>query len=438
MVKKKTNKELEQKIIELKKDLSNYKLMEKQFHRRMHTFNEGTRKLNFLYSIRDIHYESNKPIEKKIQEMADLIPTAWQYPKITCARLIINDQKYFTKNFKETTWKQSSDIMLNGKSIGTIDVCYLKEKNEIYEGPFMKEERYLIDILSERASRMIAGKMAQDWRRVTEEKYRLLVEGMNDGLGMIEENGLISYVNNRLCKILGYSKDEMIGQPADPFFSYTEKMSKRSTKQNYRVRSPYEIFLKTKGGKNVPAMMSVFPFFDADGNFAGSFEVITDISELRKTEESLKIREKELEDKTVRLEESNAALKVLLEQRDEDKKELQEKVLSNVKVLISPYIEKLEKCRLSERQMGLLSIIKSNLGDIVSPFLRQVSLNYSNLTPSEIQIANLIKEGRTNKEISELLISSIDTIKFHRKNIRKKLGLINQKSNLRSYLLNLN
>ena len=155
------------------------------------------------------------------------------------------------------------------------------------------------------------------------------------------------------------------------------------------------------------------------------------------TELALIERGKELENKTHKLEELNAALKVLLKHRGEDKKELEEKVIANVKKLILPYVEKLNNSRLNDRQIVYLNIIKSNLEDIITPFLHQLSSKYSDLTPSEIQVAELVKEGKATKEIAELLNSSTGSIHFHRNNLRKKLGLRNTKTNLRSFLLTL-
>jgi len=155
------------------------------------------------------------------------------------------------------------------------------------------------------------------------------------------------------------------------------------------------------------------------------------------TELALIERGKESENKTHKLEELNAALKVLLKHRGEDKKELEEKVVANVKKLILPYVEKLNNSRLNDRQIVYLNIIKSNLEDIITPFLHQLSSKYSDLTPSEIQVAELVKEGKATKEIAELLNSSTGSIHFHRNNLRKKLGLRNTKTNLRSFLLTL-
>jgi len=151
----------------------------------------------------------------------------------------------------------------------------------------------------------------------------------------------------------------------------------------------------------------------------------------------LSVANKELGTKTSSLEEANSALKVLLKRRDEDRVELEEKVLSNVKELVVPYLEKLKKTGLDEKQETYLSILESNLNDIISPFLRRLSAKYLNLTPTEIQTANLVKEGKTTKEIAELLRSSKWAIDFHRNNLRKKLGLKNKKANLSSYLSSL-
>ena len=106
-----------------------------------------------------------------------------------------------------------------------------------------------------------------------------------------------------------------------------------------------------------------------------------------------------------------------------------------MKKLVFPYLEKLYNSRLNDRQKVYLNITKSNLEDIVAPFLRQLSLSFSDLTPSEIQVAGLVKDGKTTKEIADLLSSSTGAVNFHRNNIRKKLGLRNTKTNLRSFLL---
>jgi len=152
----------------------------------------------------------------------------------------------------------------------------------------------------------------------------------------------------------------------------------------------------------------------------------------------LREKEKELELKTRNLKEVNTALKVLLKRRDEDKTELEQNVLSNLRKLIFPYLEKLKKSGLNTRQNAYIRILQSNLNNIISPFSRRLSSKYLNLTPTEIQVANLVRHGRNTKKIAEILNVSTRTIEFHRGNIRKKFSIKNKKASLRSHLLSIN
>ena len=146
-------------------------------------------------------------------------------------------------------------------------------------------------------------------------------------------------------------------------------------------------------------------------------------------------RTRELRIKSENLEEMNTALKVLLKKREEDKIELEEKVIYNVKELILPFLEKLQRSKLDNRQQTCVDIIASNLNDIVAPFAKTLSTRYLNLTPSEIQIANLVKHGKTTKDIADLLNLSTRTIESHRDSIRQKLGIKNKRANLRTHLM---
>ena len=153
--------------------------------------------------------------------------------------------------------------------------------------------------------------------------------------------------------------------------------------------------------------------------------------------DNLRKRELELVAKSQELEELNAALKVLLKRRDEDRADLQDSVVVNIKELVLPYIEKLKNDHLSPQQATLVSIIESNIKEIVSPFAAKLSSKFLNLTPTELQVASLVKDGRSSNEIAELMNLSPNTILFHRYNLRRKLGLKQRKVNLRSYLRSL-
>ena len=145
----------------------------------------------------------------------------------------------------------------------------------------------------------------------------------------------------------------------------------------------------------------------------------------------------ELVIKSINLEEINSALKVLLSQLKQERLDSEAKVVSNVQELVLPYIEKLRSSRLDARQKECLSVLEANLNNIIAPFMQNLSIASSNLTHTEMKVANLIKDGKTTKEIADLLNLSPSTVDFHRNNIRSKLGLKNRSESLKTYLLNL-
>jgi len=162
-----------------------------------------------------------------------------------------------------------------------------------------------------------------------------------------------------------------------------------------------------------------------------------DITALKLVEEALRESREELQDQKQSLEEANIALKVLLKHRENDKLELEKNVLTNVKALVLPYVEKLKEVPLKPRNKTLVEIIENHLKDIISPLLQKFSNAKIILTPQEIKVVALIKDGKSSKEIADILTISETTVNFHRKNLRKKFGLKNRQMNLRSYLISM-
>jgi len=134
------------------------------------------------------------------------------------------------------------------------------------------------------------------------------------------------------------------------------------------------------------------------------------------------------------LKEMNIAMGVLLQRAEKDKDTLSENVVYNVKKLILPYIDKLQNTYLNEEYEAYIEIIKTNLSEICSPFMKNLSLHYAHISSMEVQVANLIRAGKRNKEIASMLGVSLNTIMTHRYRLRSKLGLKQSKVNLRSYL----
>lgn len=153
-----------------------------------------------------------------------------------------------------------------------------------------------------------------------------------------------------------------------------------------------------------------------------------DITDQKQAENDLKRFAENLQD-------TNIALRVLMRQRNEDQKEIEEKLQANVNDLIIPYLKKLKQANLEDRYKNYLNVLEHNLREILSPFMKNIHAAHADLTPREIQIIDLIKKGKNNREIAVMLNASLKTVETHRNHIRKKLNLVNARVNLRSYLL---
>ena len=279
--------------------------------------------------------------------------------------------------------------------------------------------------------------------RESERKYREIFELSPEAIVLLNKSGTVLDVNNRSQKWLGCSREAIVGKRFwdFPFLSDGDK-AKMQKKFSQRMAGkdvpPYEIGFNGNSGAQRIGRIVATAIQDAKGEFIQDLIMISDITDRIQAEGELQDRESELKIRTRDLEEANAALRVLLKKRENDKTDLEERVLVNVKELIKPYLQKLKQTRLSSRQQAYLKVLEENLKEIVSPFYRTLSATYSLLTPKEMQVADLVRQGRTTKEIARLTNSTPRAVEFHRNNIRKKLGLTNRKTNLRSYLLTIN
>ena len=293
-------------------------------------------------------------------------------------------------------------------------------------------------------------KMAEEALRESERRLSDIIDFLPDATLAVNRKGNVIAWNRAIEEMTGVKANNMVGKGdfeyALPFYGVRRPiLIDLVLKPDKKIeRSYYSVFKKEEDHLIVetwvPALKDkraflwakASPLYDSKGRVVGAIESIRDITERKQAEEMLEKREVELEAKTNELEDLNAALRVLLKQREEDKNELEQKVLSNVKLLILPYIDKL-KSRIDLKSSSYVNILESNLKEIISPFAQKLSVKYLNLTNREVQIANLIKEGKTTKEIAALLNVSESAVNVYRYHIRRKLSLT-KKHNLHSYL----
>jgi len=147
------------------RDITERKRAEETLQKQTHDLEERLKELNCLYGISKLIEKPGISLEDIAQGAVDLIPPSWQYPQITCARLVLEGREFRTENFRETVLRQTSNIIVHGDQIGTLEVYYLEERPEEYEGPFLNQERSLIDAIAQRLSRVTE-------RNQTEENIR--------------------------------------------------------------------------------------------------------------------------------------------------------------------------------------------------------------------------------------------------------------------------
>ena len=326
-----------------------------------------------------------------------------------------------------------------GEPHEVIDISSYK-KNWVLRSYPVRDEKGSLTGVVEIVTDITQRRRAEEALRQSEQKYRELFENANDIIFILDFDGKILSCNAAAAKTYGYELEQMSGLNIENLLHHDYlpivRQLIRKRLDNEDVQNPQEFLTYTKNGETVWVEVNA-RIMKENGRQVSVHGIARNITERKKMEEALKKREQEFEEKSRNLEDANTALKVLLRRREEDKTELEEKVICNVRELILPYIQNLKISHIDSHQSNQLSILERNVNEIVSPFLRTLSSKYPNLTPTEIKIITFIKEGRTSKEIAGLLNTSARTVEVHRDNIRKKLNLKNRKANLRSHLLSL-
>jgi PAS domain S-box-containing protein len=173
-------------ICAIARDITERRRSEEELQKSMGELEERVKELNCFFEISRLVERSKLSIEDILQGILRIIPPAWQYPDIACAMIDLNGKELKTTNYRETIWQQASHVIVHGVPSGKLVVGYLKERPESAEGPFLKEERELLDAIAERLGRIIERKWAQDALQKSEEKFRELMENMHSGVAVYE------------------------------------------------------------------------------------------------------------------------------------------------------------------------------------------------------------------------------------------------------------
>lgn len=271
---------------------------------------ERIKELNCLYGITQLIERHSDSIDGLLRDLVNFLPFSWQYPEITCTRIVFKGKTYKSNGFRVTNWRQSSRILIYNEPVGEVVMFYLEECPPADEGPFLREERVLLDAVAER-------------------------------------------IGNAAMRI--------------------------SAEQ-----------------------------------------------ELQETNKQLIVERKALQ-------ESNAALRAVMARIEEEKQEIYMNIQMSVDKILMPILLALS-LELPPPQRKYIEMLRTNLEEITSPFISHLSNTALSLTPTEINICNMIRSGLQTKEIAQIRSVSPATISRHREHIRRKLKITNRGINLTTYL----
>lgn len=352
--------------------------------------------------------------------------------EVECIR---KDGSRFPAEIRGKTFYYNGDPL---RGVAIRDITERKRAEEILKDINEKLERGVEERTKELLKENRERKRVEEALKKSESKYRRIIEGFKGEYFFYSHDpqGVFTYLSPSIKNVTGYSAEEMFDHYTKVLTNnpINEKVIEFTNKsiQGLRV-PPYEVEICRKDGDVRQLEVMETPVFDDQKNVIAVEGIAKDITERKKAEEALKLSEKELREQKIALEQKNLALQEILGQIEIEKRQIEDNVMANVDKLLLPILKKLKR-KGSKFDQENIDLLQHTLENLTATFGKKVSNEKFKLTPREIEICNMIVNGLTSKEISQLLTVAPRTIEIHRNNIRKKLGISKEKINLTSYL----
>lgn len=420
---------LQKKVAVLEDEIKLKKQVELEKAEVEHSLRERIKELNCLYGIEQLIEKHGSSFDNFFKEAVTLLAVSWQYPEITNCRIIFEEAEYTTPHFTASEWKQAEDIRVDDSKLGAVEIYYTSQMPDIFEGPFLREERLLINAVADSVGRAV-------------ERSRL-----EHSIGERIKELTCLYHISQLVEIHSSSLEDIIQGTVDILpasWQYPEITHGRITYEGREFgtdgfrESRWKQTAEIKSGPEIIGSVEVYyleemPEID-EGPFLKEERLLINAIAERISRVSERIRfQQQLEIEHTSLENMNTALKEVLSQIENEREEVGKRVQTNVNQVIMPILYTLET-QAPPNQVSYIRLLQKNLEEITSPFTSSLSNRFMGLTPVEIQICNFIKNGFSTKEIAVFRRASPATISRHREHIRKKLELNNKKVNLTTFL----
>jgi PAS domain S-box-containing protein len=338
------------------------------------------------------------------------------------------------------------DAVIRALRLGAWD--YLRkplEKMELLDNTLAKalersrlvkeNRRYRVDL-----EKMVAHKTAEI--QTSELRFQTMADFAYDWECWLSPAGEVIYSSPSCQRITGYSAAEFQAHPELIVEIVHVEDRPMVAEHTSRMALPeetcqLEFRIVTRSGETRWICHNCRPVHDARGNFQGRRMSNRDITQRKRFEGDLEQQKMELMAKSKHLEMANQALKAMLDHREIEHRSIEASILANLKRHVFPYAEQLAEMNLAPKARTYLQIIKTNIEELITPMNPSLSTAYQTLTPIETAVADLIRLGKSTKEIANLQNTSPRTVAIHRNKIRKKFGLVNSKTNLQTYLQSL-
>lgn len=405
-----------------------------------HALRERVKELRCLYGIAKLVERHEPDLDAILQGAVELLPPSWQYPEVTCARIILEEKEYTSPGFQETGHKQSADILTKGKRAGVVEVYYIQEMPASDEGPFLAEERALLDAVAERLSTTAKRMRAEHALRERVKELRCLY-GIAKLVERHESN--LDAMLQGAVELLPPSWQYPEVTCARIIFEEKEFRSSGFKETGYKQSADIMITGKKAGVVEVCYTRKMPPA--DEGMFLHEERALLDavVERLGRTAKRMRMEDElrnayaELQVERKALQESNAALRTVLSRIEDEKGAIKEAIMANVDKIIMPILHALESEVEPERK-GYIRLLTRNLEEITSPLVNRLSRRFLKLTPAELKTCNMIRMGLSTKEIADIRHVSPATVSRQRESIRQKLAITGRNVNLVTFLQTFN
>lgn len=269
-------------VIGIGQDITKRKQAQEALLKRTHDLGERVKELNCLYGISSLAEKPDISLEELFQGIVDLIPPAWQYPEVTCARITVGDKEFKTDNCKTTEWKQTADLRIEKDKEGTVEVYYLEERPDLDEGPFLTEERALIGAIAKELGGIVERKRTEESILRDRNQSEAILCSLAEGIVMRDSENRITLVNPAAKELLDLKTEDVLGKDADNYLG----VKKKDIEEVERKEAAGEVVapLSSQVGDKVFSI-NVRPIKTADGQRLGTVCAIRDITELAKVDQ---------------------------------------------------------------------------------------------------------------------------------------------------------